>query len=155
LHRRKSTRGFVPTAWHERNDRDSPDEGCDRECSPESAEPLVPESKKQHHARRPFPCTEEPTGSSVTKDGIHPGNKRAVFKKRDERLHFVIEPLLVAEEQEKHHHGCANQVVIEVPREKARLKHDVAYCVHGLLAWLQAAVHDDELRNVIDTLTAL
>src|SRR5262245_20149971 len=29
LHRRKSTRGFVPTVWHERNDRDCSDEGCD------------------------------------------------------------------------------------------------------------------------------
>src|SRR5262249_20394752 len=38
------------------------------------------------------------------------------------------------------------------PLEKSGSGQSVDSCVHGLLAWLQAAVHDDELRDVLDTL---
>jgi hypothetical protein len=51
---------------------------------------------------------------------VHPGNKRAVADKRNQRLRLIVKPLLVAKKEEDDYHGGADQVVVKMLLQNTR-----------------------------------
>jgi hypothetical protein len=86
-----------------------------------TTEPAAPRmlSRLSQKPERPFGDAQEPARAADAERGIHPPDQRTVADIRDKHPRFVLEPLLVTEEQKDDHHRGANDVVIEILREQA------------------------------------
>src|SRR5262249_52964010 len=120
-HGRKSAGGHSPPVGHEWNDGDGHDERQARARRPESSEGFVPEADEDEGAKQQLRNSEEPTRAPDAEYGVHPGDERAVADEGNQRLRLVVPPLLIPEEEKDDHHGCAKQMVVEVPLQEARL----------------------------------
>src|SRR5262249_12380695 len=87
----------------------------------ESSQRFVPESDEDKRTEQPLRNSEEPTRAPDAEYRVHPGDERAVGDEGNQRPRLVVPPLLIPEEEEDDHHRCPDQMVIEVPVQKARL----------------------------------
>src|SRR5712664_764039 len=78
----------------------------------------------------PIPKRQETNWPPDTEDGVQPEDKRTVADVWDQYLRLVLKPLLVAEKQKDDDHRSANEMVIEVLREKTGLAQDLYEPIH-------------------------
>src|SRR5262245_43698522 len=129
----------IPSIRHEWNNGDRRHKSQTRTESAENSQSLVPESREQEHANRPFGDSQEPAGSTDTENRVHPENERTVADIWNQHLCLVRPPFLISKKQKHDHHRSAKQVVIKVFPEKTELGQDLYQDhhegVHDQLRW--------------------
>jgi hypothetical protein len=111
---REAAGGSRPSVRHEGNDGDRADEGRDGSERTQDAGALIPEAEEQERAEQPLGDAEEPAGATDAEDRIEPEDQRTVADIGNQDLGLVLEPFLIAEEQEDDHHRGAEDVIVEI-----------------------------------------
>ena len=135
-HRGKAAGDRIPAIRHERNDRDRHDESDNRTEGPQDPQLLVPESKKQQRAKRPFGNAQKPARPADAEHRIHPENQRAILNEWNQDLRLVGKPFLVAKSQNEEHHRGPDEMVVEVFGHKTRLRQRANDRIHNFYSFI-------------------
>src|SRR6185295_6325925 len=90
---------------------------------------------EDQRSKEPFRNSEEIGRALHAEDRLHPGDERIVGEEGNEALNFIVEPLLISEEEIDDGHRCAEKVVIEILSEKPELIEIVNEQIHEGSFW--------------------
>src|SRR5260370_10120719 len=139
-HRGESAGRRGPAVRDKWNNRDRRYKRKNRAERAKDSQLLIPKSREQECAKKPFRNSQEPAGAPNAENSVHPGNQRAIADIRNQCLRLVVKPFLISKKQEDDHHCSANEVVIKVLSEDAELHQYICDEIH-----LSAPLLNDKL----------